>query len=599
MSKKIILYSVLVFSMLGMAAADTVFFEGFESGSFTEDWNDISQSSSSPEVNDDRSYEGTYSLDLYASPGSSTANRLNTKDFYKIEPGMKFQTYLKMYLDDGCQNSASYGIRNSEGEALASFSSSCWSDPYLGVRTYSDGNPHEEKEIRNTEFSNNWEKVSIEFRDNEVYFQAGSDSAVLDIPENYYQQGDARIRLNTNGWGSGHAKGTAWDNVKVIDNTNSDPYKPTNPAPQQGAEEIGTDTSLEADVSDPDSDKMNVTFYNASNGAEIATDTGVNSGSTASVQWEGLEVGTTHRWYAVADDGSQTEKSETWNFTTQNEPEVDESSVSPSSEETIPDETTLSFDASHDDGDTMYVTFFVNGSVVGADQEITGSGTASVTPENLNASSFYTWHAVVEDQEGNKVNTEDSNWNFTTKSGNPDAEIVYGDGKNYNPNSVIIDVKTSHDYAEKIDQLKLLNNQGTVVDKVQNVETGKTISLLWEGLEQDRRYNWTVQVKHDGETFNTNKFNLTTLTVGINLAYEIENAEKYNIYRREGLETESANFDYGNTDYTYIGSDTSIELIDASESLSEGDYCYLATSENMRDESPPSNEFCIQDVSLR
>jgi len=236
--------------------------------------------------------------------------------------------------------------------------------------------------------------------------------------------------------------------------------------------------------------------------------------------------------------------------------------------------------------------------VVGADQEITGSGTASVTPENLNASSFYTWHAVVEDQEGNKVNTEDSNWNFTTKSGNPDAEIVYGDGKNYNPNSVIIDVKTSHDYAEKIDQLKLLNNQGTVVDKVQNVETGKTISLLWEGLEQDRRYNWTVQVKHDGETFNTNKFNLTTLTVGINLAYEIENAEKYNIYRREGLETESANFDYGNTDYSLIGSGTSLNLIDSSENLTEGNYCYVATAENMRDESPPSDEFCIKEVEL-
>jgi len=380
--------------------------------------------------------------------------------------------------------------------------------------------------------------------------------------------------------------------------TNDGPLEPANPDPANDQTAVDTDTTLKVDVTDSDSDKMNVTFYNASDDTQIATHTNVASGSTASAQWQGLEPATTYRWYAVADDGQATNQSSKWNFTTQSEPEIDESSATPTTGEASANPE-LSVDLNHPDNKKMYATFFVNDTIKGEEQEIDGSGTASVTVEDLNASSTYDWHVVVEDEDGVAVNNEDNKWTFTTETGNPGIEIEYGDQVNFNPDSVVLDVKPNHSYADQIDNITLLDDSGTVVDQVSNADEGQTLSLLWEGLEQDRRYNWTAKIQHDGQTAQTAQASFTTLTLGINLEEDVPNAEVYNIYRREGLETESADFDYGSADYTYIGSDTSIELIDASESLSEGDYCYLATSENMRDESPPSNEFCIQDVSLR
>ncbi len=62
---------------------------------------------------------------------------------------------------------------------------------------------------------------------------------------------------------------------------------------------------------------MDVSFYDASDGSLIGTDSSVASGNTASVTWSGLSYSTTYSWYAVADDGSATTTSSTWQFTTE------------------------------------------------------------------------------------------------------------------------------------------------------------------------------------------------------------------------------------------------------------------------------------------
>ena len=48
----------------------------------------------------------------------------------------------------------------------------------------------------------------------------------------------------------------------------------------------------------------------------IATDTDVASGSTSTVTWSGLSEETAYSWYAVADDGLETTKSDIWSFET-------------------------------------------------------------------------------------------------------------------------------------------------------------------------------------------------------------------------------------------------------------------------------------------
>ncbi len=110
------------------------------------------------------------------------------------------------------------------------------------------------------------------------------------------------------------------DDVTVSWSTNDPPAAPTNPSPYDGATGVSTSPTLSVDVSDPDGDTMDVTFYDGS-GNSIGTDTGVASGGTASVSWSGLSTDTNYYWYTVADDGQATTQSSTWQFTTSSDGE--------------------------------------------------------------------------------------------------------------------------------------------------------------------------------------------------------------------------------------------------------------------------------------
>ncbi|MEF8848893.1 MAG: hypothetical protein V5A68_07140, partial [Candidatus Thermoplasmatota archaeon] len=98
--------------------------------------------------------------------------------------------------------------------------------------------------------------------------------------------------------------------------TNTPPNVPSNPSPSDGATDVSTSPTLSVDISDPDGDSMDVSFYNAADGSLIGSDTGVASGGTASVTWNGLSYNTNYNWYAVADDGTAINTSSTWSFTT-------------------------------------------------------------------------------------------------------------------------------------------------------------------------------------------------------------------------------------------------------------------------------------------
>ncbi|MBS3817717.1 MAG: hypothetical protein KGY76_09175, partial [Candidatus Thermoplasmatota archaeon] len=105
------------------------------------------------------------------------------------------------------------------------------------------------------------------------------------------------------------------DNVK-ISGVNMAPSSPTNPSPNNGAIDVSaTEVDLSVDVRDPDGDPLDVSFYDSSN-TLIGEETGVPSGSTASVTWSGLEEGTEYSWYAEASDGVTSSQSNIWSFTT-------------------------------------------------------------------------------------------------------------------------------------------------------------------------------------------------------------------------------------------------------------------------------------------
>ncbi|MFC2032785.1 Ig-like domain-containing protein [Chloroflexota bacterium] len=102
---------------------------------------------------------------------------------------------------------------------------------------------------------------------------------------------------------------------------NNAPEQPSVPDPADGDEGVNLNPDLSVDVNDPDGDTMDVTFYDAATGGIIETDYGVPSGSRALVEWSDLEANTTYGWYAVADDGINTNTSDTWIFTTGDEPQ--------------------------------------------------------------------------------------------------------------------------------------------------------------------------------------------------------------------------------------------------------------------------------------
>ena len=97
---------------------------------------------------------------------------------------------------------------------------------------------------------------------------------------------------------------------------NDPPNKPENPYPKNNSESIDINPTLNVNVTDPDDDTMNVSFYNAFDDSLIGTDLNVVSGGTATVQWKGLSYNTQYSWYVIANDSELETKSDTWSFTT-------------------------------------------------------------------------------------------------------------------------------------------------------------------------------------------------------------------------------------------------------------------------------------------
>lgn len=108
---------------------------------------------------------------------------------------------------------------------------------------------------------------------------------------------DTRVRSFTTG-------GTSDNAIPVV----------SDPSPSDGATEVNTSPTLSLDVTDADGDAVTVSFYDAADDTLIGTDTVTND--TAYTTWDDLDAGANYSWYTVADDGTDSVTSDTWNFTT-------------------------------------------------------------------------------------------------------------------------------------------------------------------------------------------------------------------------------------------------------------------------------------------
>jgi len=110
--------------------------------------------------------------------------------------------------------------------------------------------------------------------------------------------------------------GSVWEFITEFNPDNDPPDNPDNPVPENGATDVDVNIDLYVDVSDPEEDSMDVSFFDASDDSLIGTDYDVPSGGTATVSWTGLEYNTSYSWYTIADDGKNSTPSDMWSFKT-------------------------------------------------------------------------------------------------------------------------------------------------------------------------------------------------------------------------------------------------------------------------------------------
>jgi len=199
---------------------------------------------------------------------------------------------------------------------------------------------------------------------------------------------------------------------------NQAPDKPTNPQPEDGEENIGLNPTLTVDVTDPDGDTLDVTFYDASDDSLIETDENVPDGGSASTPWSDLDYNTEYSWYAIADDGEYQTQSNTWSFTTKNEtnaPPNKPFNPQPENEATeISVNPTLSVEVTDPDSDTMTVAFYdaSDDSLIGTDTSVASGDRAQTQWNDLDYDTQYSWYAIANDS---AYETQSDTWTFTTQ----------------------------------------------------------------------------------------------------------------------------------------------------------------------------------------
>lgn len=223
---------------------------------------------------------------------------------------------------------------------------------------------------------------------------------------------------------------------------NNPPYTPTNPFPPNGTVGIPTNTILSVDVSDPEGDSMNISFYDASDDSLINSTYGVLSGGTAEINWFGLNGNTNYQWYVIINDGKNITQSGTWSFTTENNaPDAPSNPTPIDGAIGVSVNPTLSVDISDPDNDTMSISFYdaSDDSLINSMYGVISGGTASTGWFGLSEGKIYGWYVIVTD---GSSSTTSSIWKFTILNNDPiwdqlitDQIIEYGNSLNYDINA--------------------------------------------------------------------------------------------------------------------------------------------------------------------
>ncbi len=289
-----------------------------------------------------------------------------------------------------------------------------------------------------------------------------------------------------------------WNFKTIEELVNNPPDKPTDPIPENNAVNVSLNPTLSVNVTDPDDDTMNVSFFNASDDSLIGTDINVPSGGTASIIWSDLSLNTTYYWYAVAIDYEFQTISDTWQFTTaDNNPPDKPTDPNPMNNSVDIDlSPTLSVLVIDIDDDSMDVSFYdaSDDSLIGTDTNVPNGSTASIVWSGLSYGTTYLWYAVADDS---LFETRSDTWQFTTKTNNPPDKPTDPDPVD-NQEDVGLNPTLSVLVTDPDNDLMTVafynSSDNTLIGMDYNVASGTRASAEWQDLSYDTNYRWYVIV---------------------------------------------------------------------------------------------------------
>ncbi len=95
-------------------------------------------------------------------------------------------------------------------------------------------------------------------------------------------------------------------------------------SPEDEATNTSASPTLNISISDPNGDEVDVSFYDVNSEKIGSTQTIPDGSGTITTDYMGLDYNTTYLWYVTATDGNTTVQGGPWEFTTQEEPEVEQ-----------------------------------------------------------------------------------------------------------------------------------------------------------------------------------------------------------------------------------------------------------------------------------
>ncbi len=286
-----------------------------------------------------------------------------------------------------------------------------------------------------------------------------------------------------------------WDASSSIEISNTAPDVPTSLDPDHTG--VSTTPYIDAYYSDPDGDYGSLEFYTG--GGSYIGSCSTSDGSSCSVHYDGATSSCTSYDFKVrADDGSATSSfSSTESFQTGgcNSPPNSPSNPDPyDGEDPVGLDPNLDVSVSDPDSDSMDVDFYTGGgNYIDTDYSVCDGCTATVSWNNRNPSSSYSWYARADD---GSATTTSSTWSFDTV-GNPNNP------SNPSPGDRAVDVSTGSEltvdvnHPDNLDMNVEFYMDGSSIGS-DTVNGGGGTASINPSLGFSEDHSWSVDVDTQG-----------------------------------------------------------------------------------------------------